>query len=159
MTIEVKIHHGSPGAARVVNLPLPERAKAARRLLGITRRNAGGLDRVSTMRRHLLIWILRADGTATVTEIARLAGVTHSTVVKVLGSMPAFPGPRWHADAMRDSDTEMMLRWVGTLAREDGTKIDFRTMLPRVYAELRTDGWPWRRTGRVGNRGNRKARA
>lgn len=170
--IEIANYQGSVGAARLINLQLRARSRAACRVLRYTRADNAKRDADTTIKRHLLVWLARADGQATVEDVGRHCGVTHGAVVRILAKLRPFPGVV--SVAGKDSDTEMLMRWVSATARgtlqtgdlskryrvplRGGKFKDEPSHLERVYAELRTDGWPWRRAGVEGNRGNRSAR-
>lgn len=144
MTIEVT-HHA--GATRWESLDLSTRHTAARRLLKIPKAGVGkGQDARTVMRRHLLVWLLLA-GRAGVSEVAREVGLTHPAVMKVRDKLLPWPSASLPAVAR-------LIDWAGLYeAGACGGPSEREAGLEAAYGALRGKGWPWKRSGKAGNKG------
>lgn len=166
------------GEAKVIAMSARDRARFAREVLGVAPRDVRKLTCQARKARMIMAWLIRADGSTTVSEVAKLVGVTHGPVVRMLAAMVPWPGPATRAIEMpthhvaraverhrrltgehpsvADSHVEMAMRWMDAMRRDPATEA--RARVDELIGELVPGGVAWKRGGTKGNRGNSKPR-
>lgn len=167
------------GEAKIVAMTPAERCRYARKVLRVSAAELRGVTQSACKARMVLAWLIRADGSATIAEVASLLGCrSHYPIVKALARMVEWPGPAtveraWpehhvaraaerhrrltgDVPGVVDSQTEMVMRWMDACRRDPETKANAK--IDDLVTELVPGGFVWKRAGKQGNRGNRKPR-